>query len=417
MNLTFTVMRDHLISGLTCIGLLACLPATGIARSANDEQAVVARDVLPPEFFRSVHYEIAEEVTRSRFFYHFRVTSDYGIYDIASLPMLRVRLHEIMTLAEVEPALNKSSAALKRAPAGRRGVGGDSVADIFSDPLGTAGTLLGNLAYNLEETLIEPDRNEPAATAESDGGFMVDPGPHKRSAAAQLDVDVYSSNAALQELLDTLAQARSAGKLRGPIAPTQTLRVGPVAFGSGVFDERLRSLLKNKPAAEINGSVDQRLAAAGVSTTQRTAFLANRNYTPRTRLYFARYLGLLKQATGIENIVRSANSASAEADARAFVNLARMIAYHQLTGSHIERIATHRNYPVVLTDTGMLVLALPVDHFSWTDGNATLVASLDEFVAAEDAEAATILLAGKATPEAATQLEARGIGLREQYSF
>jgi hypothetical protein len=417
MNLMPAFTRNPVITGIAFLVWMSCLPATGIARSTTDGQAVKARDVLPQEFFRSVHYEIAEEVTRSRFFYHFRVTSDFGTFEIASLPMLRVRLQEIITLAEVGPTLNKSSGSLDRSPPGRRGVGGDSVADIFTDPLGTAGTLLGNLAYNLEETFIEPGRDEPATAPATAEGFVVDPGPHKRAAAAQLDVDVYSSNAALQALLDALAQARSAGKLRGPIAPAQPLRIGPIVFGSGVFDERLRSILKNKSAAEINASVDQRLAAAGVTETQRTAFLANHNFTPRTRLYFTRYLGQLKQARGIEHIVRSANSASTEADARAFVSLARMIAFYQLTGSHLDRIIAHHNYPVMLTAAGVLVVALPVDHFSWTNGNAALITSLERFVAAEGAVSATILVAGDASPEASTELAAHGIVLRERYSF
>lgn len=410
-------LRKSLIRGIVCLTLTGLLPATGSAETTTDDLAVKARDVLPPEFFRSVHYEIDEHVTRSRFFYHFKVSSDFGTYSIASVPMLRVRLHEIMTLAEVDHPSSKSSAALDRSPPGRRGVGGDSVAEIFADPLGTAGTLLGNLAHNLEETLVDPDRDESAAAPTDGRGFVVDPGPHKRSAAAQLDVDVYSSNPALQTLLDALARARSAGKMRGPVAPTQLLRVGPVAFGSGVLDERLRSTLKNKSAAEINADVDQRLAAAGVSTAQRTVFLANRNYTPRTRLYFTRYLGLLKQAKGIEQIVQSANSASTEADARAFVNVARMAAFYELTTSHIVRVIGHHNYPVMLTDAGVLILALPIDHFSWSDENAALIASLDSFVAAENALSTTVLVAGSVTDAAKTELAAHGIRLRERYSF
>lgn len=410
-------LRKPLINGIVCLALAGLLPATGAAGTTTDELAVKARDVLPAEFFRSVHYEIDENVTRSRFFYHFKVSSDFGSYSIASLPMLRVRLHEIITLAEVDQPASKSSTSLDRSPPGRRGVGGDSVAEIFADPLGTAGTLLGNLAYNLEETLADPDRAGTAVAPAHERDFIVDPGPHKRSAAAQLDVDVYSSNPALQTLLDSLARKRSAGKMRGPIAPTQALQVGPVPFGSGVLDERLRSVLKNKSAAEINADVEERLAAAGVSAAQRAVFLANRSYTPRTRLYFARYLGLLKQATGIEHIVQSANSASTEADAHAFVNLARMAAFYELTGSHIVRIVGHRNYPVMLTDAGVLVFALPIDHFSWTDGNAALIASLDSYVAAEGADSTTVLVAGAVTDAAKAEFAARGIRLRERYSF
>ena len=375
--------------GITGFAVIGMLFATAAAEPTSDELTVKARDALPPDFFRSVHYEIAEDVTQSRFYYHFNVTSDFGRYAIASLPMLRVRLHEILTLAEVAPTSNKSSASLDRSPPGRRGVGGDSVAGILADPLGTAETLLGNLAYNLEETLAEPEREKPATGPAVDNGFSLEPGPHKRSA----------------------------GKMRGPIAPTRVLPVGPVAFGSGVLDERLRSILKNKSAAEIHADIDERLAAAGVSAAERAVFLANRSYTPRTRLYFTRYLGLLKQATGVGQLVQSANSASTETDARAFVNLARMIAYYELTGSHIMRIIEHRKFPVMLTDAGALVFALPIDHFSWNDGNAALIASLDRFVTTAGATSTTLLVAGSVTDTAKTQLATSDIQLREHYSF
>jgi len=417
MKQTEPLTERRTTTRLLCASLLLAAAASAGAAGLASETQVKAREVLPPEFFRSVQYEIADDAAQSTFFYHFRVTSDYGSFEVSSIPMLRIRLHEIITVATVTPVLEKSSESLARDLAGRRGVGGDSVAGIISDPLGTAGKLIGNLAYNFEETFVEPGGNKSAGTTKEFEGFEVDPGPHKRSAAAQLDVDVYSSNTALQRVLDAIAKARSAGNLRGPVALPQDARVTPQEFGSGVLDTRLRSMLKNQSAGEINGEVDTRLAAAGVARATRVEFLTNKSFSPRTRLYLSSYLAQLKQTRRIDHIVTTANTATTEADALAFVNLARMAAFHELTGNHIDRIAMRQNFPVLLTEAKTLVLALPVDHFSWTGENASLIEELEKLASAEGAESVTILIVGRAQDDAAAELIARGVRLFEEYSF
>lgn len=374
-----------------------------------------SRDVLAPAYFRSVHYEIEELARRTEYFHEFTVRSDFGIYKVSSQTMLDRRIEEITIMAGVMPQLTKSGLSLAESIAGRRGVASEDVTELFANPLGTAAKLIDNLAYNLEETLTQDPLPDVEQTER--GRKNRDPDPHRRSAAAQLGVDVYSSNGALQGILDELAAARSAGRLRQSVAPLQAPLVAPPVFGSGVLDTRIRSKLKNFSSAEINGEVDGRLNRLGVSTPTRVRLLSHPSFTPRSRLYLTNYIGVLKSVTGRELIANAAIRATTEADAAAFVNLARMAAFYQLAGSSLREVIMRSNYPLFIGANNSLVLMLPVDYFAWTERNLTLVTDLSALAAAQEAKSISLLLAGTFSDLAKQELSVRGFEQRERYSF
>jgi len=397
-----------------------CLVHPGVCLATDRGQTtstVKVHDVLSDAYFRSVYYEIADDVERSDYFYRFRVISDFGSFDVSSVSMLQIRLYEILTISEVMQQLRRSGLSLDRAPPGRRGVGGESVADILSNPLGTAGQLLGNLRYNLEETFVEQPVVEHRGLVDRNKEATNDPGPHKRSAAAQLGVDVYSSNRRLQGVLDVLAEARSSGKLRQSVVPAQTRLISPPPFGSGALDTRLRSQLKNSSAAEINEYIDARLQSFKVGAAERIGLLTHQSYTPRSRLYFTAYLAQFSKAKDLHNMVRAAVSATTETDALAFTNLARMAAFLHLKGNPIRQIVMRHNFPILLTAQSELVLALPIDYFDWSDNSAGLVKELDGLRQAESAVAVSIVIAGSVSERAKAELDARRIQIQEYYSF
>ncbi len=414
-SLNLNRIKSLVIFAVTCLVHSAACLATDPDHAAG--ATVRVREVLPDAYFRSVYYEIDDDVERSDYFYRFRVVSDFGYFDVASLSMLQIRLYEILTISEVMPQLRRSGFSLDRAPPGRRGVSGEAVADILSNPLGTAGQLLGNLRYNLEETFVERSAAENRDLVELKKAATNDPGPHKRSAAAQLGVDVYSSNRRLQGVLDILAEARSSGKLRQSVAPAQTQLISPPPFGSGALDARLRSQLKNSSAAEINEYVDARLQSFNVGAADRIGLLTHQSYTPRSRLYLSAYLAQFAKAKDLHNMVRAAVSATTETDALAFTNLTRMAAFLHLNGNRIRQIIMRHNFPILLTVDNELVLALPVDYFDWSDNSAGLVQELEELAQAESAVAVSIVIAGSVSDGAKTELDARKIQIQEHYSF
>ena len=378
-----------------------------------DEIATPA--VLPPAFLRSANYEIDQISQAKDNFYHFYVTTDHGRYEIASRTMLRIRLHENSTITQLVAKLNRSGVSLNRSPAGRRGVASENVVDILSDPISTASQLLGNIQYNLKET-FEPHDVEARINKEASGADL-NPGPHERSAAAQLQVDVYSSNPALQTLLDSAAQSRSAGRFSDSISPLLRNIYAEMTFGSGVFSSRMMSLLKNTNSEDLNALVRDKLETIGIPAAVRIAFVTQPVFTPRTRLYFTAYLELLRDLDNVDWLVSAAISAATEVDALAYVNYVRMLAFYQLNARDLTQVVTEARFPTLATADRNAVLALPLAYLAWTPQVAAAADALHEVREAHDLDRFVVLLAGSPTGRTSTELAQREVEVRARYSF
>ncbi len=377
---------------------------------------VEVETVLPPALLHAAAYSINAEVVAEDNFYHFSITSDYATYKVASVAMLRQRLFEIATIAEVRPRLEGEEARFDRNPGGRRGVDSEHVVDILSDPVGTAAQLLGNIQYNLEQT-FDPGEDDAQQSVGAITRLDLNPSPHKRAAAAQLGVDVYSSNRVLQRLLGTVADARSAGDTRFSFSPLLRNPYRAPPFGSGVLEIRLDSRLKNTAGEEINQEVSEALVHMDVPPRTRIGFLTHKAFTPRTRLYFSSFIQLLGPVEHIDWLFEAANSAATEADALAYVNYARMLASYNLHRPNLTEVITQSRFPTVVTRANAAVLALPLDYLAWTETVGAAATALGRMREDHALASFTVLLAGQASPRARTELAARGVKLEGSYSF
>lgn len=419
MNQPIVPAQPAVTRSRLCAGALALLGAVGSAHgeAAHEEPLPVATAaVVPAAFLRSANYDLAPEAVIADNFYQFEVGSDFGNYAVTSRAMLRVRLHEITTIAELWPRLDDTDGTLDRSPGGRRGVGSERVVDILADPVGTASQLLGNIQYNVEST-FDPPGTAAAGAATTRGAVDLNPGPHKRSAAAQLGVDVYSSNAELQGVLERLARARSGGETVQGFSPLLRNIYAYPKFGSGVLDTRLESTLKNTSAEELNATLLATLEDLKVPRRVRVAFVTHPAYTPRTRLYFTTFVELLGPVSHVGRLFAAASSATTEADALAYVNYARMLAYYQVSGGDLARVVTAARFPTLATHANDAVLALPVDYLAWTASVAAAADALHEIRERENLTEFRLLLAGGASPRAVRELTRRRVEVRNDFSF
>lgn len=388
-----------------------------VSASAEDFEAparVDVADILPAAFLRSTHYHIAPGARARDNFYRFEVSSDYGNYAVTSLAMLRIRLHEIVTVAELAPRLDNGN---EHYAEGRHGVGSEHVVDLLTDPVRTAAQLLGNIQHNVEQTFTADDGADGNQETAIDAALDLNPGPHKRSAAAQLGVDVYSSNPALQGALNAVADLRSAGKKDSSISPLIRNVYEAARFGSGALEMRLESRLKNAASDELNAELLDTLTELGVADRVRMAFLTQRAYTPRTRLYFSAYIGLLAPLRGLDTLFAAAAAAQTEADAMAYVGYARMLAHYQVHTGDLTEVISESRFPALATARGRGVLALPLDYLAWTASVAAAVDALDGIREAHDLDSFVLLLAGTPTARAVTELAGRPVELRANYSY
>ncbi|NNM01343.1 MAG: hypothetical protein HKO62_11375, partial [Gammaproteobacteria bacterium] len=243
-----------------------------------------------------------------------------------------------------------------------------------------------------------------------------EPGPHKRSAAAQLNVDVFSTNPYLQQVLDEIARMRSAGRLRNPVAPAGLRPLVP-AFGSGVFDAELKAIIKNNSVAELNAKLETALADMEVDKAVRLRFLGESAFSPTRRLYLISYLELLESTEQRGEVVKAGLAARTEADALAFVNAVRMLAYYHLRVTPLVRIVTTAGVIAAVDRGGQLLAALPVDYLAWTADTAAIARLLSGLSASAGAGGIEILLAGSPSERAGRQLGSAGITVRESFSL
>jgi hypothetical protein len=413
--------QSHIICALHAALALLLLNATTAAadEAANgfeDLRELPVESVLPPGFLHSAHYSIEPVVRAKDNFYRFTVNTDHVTYEVTSTAMLRIRLYEIATIAELEPRLSASNITFNRSPGGRRGVGSERVVDILADPIGTASQLLGNIQYNVEQTFAERrDAETPGLRGSTEQDL--NPGPHKRSAGAQLGVDVYSSNARLQRLLNAVADARSAGKTANSFSPLVRNNYAAEPFGSGVLNLRLDSHLKNSGSQDLNAEIEGTLRELDVPPRTRIAFLTHPAYTPRTRLYFTTYVSLLAPLKQVDLLFAAATAARTEADALAYVSYARMLAYYQLQGGDLIEVVTDARFPTLATGDGNAVLVLPLDYLAWTLAVAKAADALQEIRETRGLERFIVLLAGTPTARAKTELDRRAVEIRPSYSF
>ena len=397
-------------------GGVAANDAPGQAPAYEEPTSVAIESVVPGAFLRSANYTLDSHVQAADNFYHFRISTDHGNYSVTSRAMLRIRLHEIATVAEIMPTLGESNISFDRTPGGRRGVGSEDVVDILANPIGTASQLLDNLQYNVNETFIGSSADEAPALPAS-ASVDLTPDPHKRSAAAQLGVDVYSSNPQLQALLEAVAQARSSGKTLSSFSPLIRDVYAEKPFGNGALDLDLDSRLKNTSSEDLNAELVDALTELGVAAPVRIIFLTHPAFTPRTRVYFAAYLKLLAGVERVAQLVTAATSAQTEADAMAYVNYARMLAWYQVAGGGLTSVVTEMRFPTLATSDGNAVLALPVDYLAWTKSVAEAADTLHRIRRDQGLDRFIVLLAGAPTARATQELQRRHVEVMGDYSF
>lgn len=403
-------------------GLVAALPALAAAQFVTDayesKPLLRASDVVPERLLRSGAHLVRDEVAIDDNHLVFEIESEFGIYQVRSLAMLRIRVHEVETLAQ---AVNQYEHRDRRFAAELRGqlhVGADSFVDIVKSPLHTATELAGQLANNVGDTVSAigdfsgEDAPQPAPDAAAGGPLLQ---AHKRSVASQLNLDVYSTNPTVQQFLDRLARARTAGRFTAGVV---TLTVPPAAgrqVAGGAVDALVDDRVKEYPAAELDQLTAQQLAAMGVDEPLRTRFMENAAFSPRHRASIAAHLEFLDGVADRAALIEAALSAHSEAEAVSFEQLARMFALYHENVARLRSLRAEAGLPLGITAEDRLVVALPVDIVYWNEDAEQTFGGLVQLGEAAGYQGRELVLSGILTAAARQQLERRGFTWRETF--
>jgi hypothetical protein len=323
-------------------------------------------DALPKELVKGPRWEVQSPVVSDGYLFRSKVKSDYGPFKVTGVGALRKLVVEIGAIAQLKEI--KASKAFTTA-----------VADSATGPfrfaknliLHPADTLSGvpKGAYKLVEDVGETvgtERN-PSDDPAYKKALLVS--GRKREYAAQLGVDVYSSNKVLQEELNSVGWAAAVGNLAVSAA------LMPVGGGAGAtvttvrWSTAINDYLKVEPASRLKIIAEEKLTAAGISAELARRFVNQPHFTPRHYVIIAESLAALgaAPARGRDLFLETALGADDEVDANFYAAVAQILRGYHATVSPVTEIRRLGRLAIAHASNGHSVVPLPVDYLTWTE--------------------------------------------------
>jgi uncharacterized lipoprotein YbaY len=322
-----------------------------------------ASEILPPELLSGLHHEVNEEVSIRGPQYFFVVDSDFGQFQAQGRARLRRLVREINAIAALKEVTKKKSFKDAFTQSAL-----DPVAELKELALNPVDTVTGipkglwTFVASSKESLSQGRSQYEDRYLES----FVTVSKYKRSYAAELGIDVYTSNPVVQEELNRLGWA-------GAIANwAPTLLLMP-ASGTGktlykVFDwtETLNRLITEAAPDILRHRNNKKLETMGIPGKLRERFLSHKYYSPRNQTVITEYLASMKEVKEKERIIEQALQADSEIDAFTYQQIVEILAGYNRSVSPIIEFSLHKGIPVGYAKNGSLVMGFPVDFSRWT---------------------------------------------------
>jgi hypothetical protein len=339
-------------------------------------------------------------------------------------------------MAQASAQFEYTDEEFRRSLQGKRGVASESIVDLLVRPGETVGQLATNLSSNLEQTLDGDYGPGSGSSPQPVPGPTGDPGPQRRSAASQLNLDVYSSNPDVQRFLDVVERARSEGRTRSANATISGSEPEP-SITDGLFRARLRKLLKNESPASVERYNRTYLVRMGIERNLVEDFLSHPAYSPHNHSMMVAYMRLLDDLADPGAIIQNALRARTETDALAQRYATRMLVHYDRSVAPLASVSAEAAGLIAVTNAGNSVLFSTADLVQWDAATADALEalashdfdSIDGSVTGQSPDAtvepsvgqrsagAELVIAGIASDEARSVFNARGLVYRELFSF
>ena len=245
-------------------------------------------------------------------------------------------------------------------------------------------------------------------------GSLTGAGTAKRELAYKFGVDPYTKFEPLRQQLASLSAASAVGGTATGVGFAFVTGGAGVAISVGSHSATLRSMLRDKTAAELEEIGRQQLTRMNTDQASINAFYRNQWLTPAGK---AILINALNRLGGVENrsdFIRRAVKATSHKVA--FLVLRRT----QMTAAYHERVAPVRSIvslggvPMALTNGGV-VGVFPIDHLSWTRAFAGTVSSVNNGrKTLPGSPRVEMLITGTASKLAAANLKKNGWQLKQR---
>ncbi|MBD3674567.1 MAG: hypothetical protein HUJ26_13680 [Planctomycetaceae bacterium] len=296
--------RNFLASGIAATISHRCLAQQPTSPS-------IQTSLLIPEQFRSgPNYTLAAQTGVAAHHYQFRIMTRWGMLPASGINQLRIRLYEMqcLELAMDErwqlQSIQGAFDSLEKTPEG--------ALLILRDPIGTLLRTPRGLQKLVGQRLNEIDKRAGGST--------------RRELAARLGCDPETTNPLLARMLDEISTRNKVGKIAARIG----MSVAVPGLGLLALNTDIEKTVTTYLPSEINRSLDQHLARAGVRRSIRQQFLTNMAFTTTEKLVLMEYLKILSEVSGRYSLIENAAAATNETQALAVLEeTARLVTLHR----------------------------------------------------------------------------------------
>ncbi len=397
------------------ISVMSIAVSTGSLFADTDRPEILLSNVLRPALAQSVYHRV-EDISPDGRYYRFQVESEFGPYDILSLAMLRVRVHEIRVLGEAISQFNQREKQLSDELRSQLQVHADSVLDIFTQPLNTASNLTGQLTGNKSQALSS-ELNDTSLSSYEAMYQSTDPtlALHKRNVANQWGLDVYSSNPVVQNFLIAVARVRASGKPSAGTPYIGSHLATPLTISDKGIEIEISRLLHKYSPTELRQHNEVILEEMDIQADIRRQFLQQSIFSPRHQTRITHYLKGLQGVKNRVDFVQSALSIQNEFVAFAFEEAAVMLVFYHNNVRRLGKIHAGINLLHGITVDGRIVAFLPVDVINWSEETEGLFSDLARQGKSSGYSGWELVTAGMLTDQVRSQLLERQFVLSENF--
>jgi len=396
-----------------CIFITLCAPSV-FAQEFETPPTLQASSLLPKAVLAGTDYHVDNTVTNDGYLNTYLLRSRFGNFTVVSTALLRTRIAEVKAIAAMEKVSSANQFGGALADKGAQTVQG--AANLVTRPAETLGSGLsgvGKMFVRARESMVEstPSKYEDDRLKKISGFSQT-----KRDYAKQFGVDPYSTNAVLQDRLNSIASAGFAGRITG--SALQAMIPGGVGIavsavsGSAMLGEIDASL----PPEDMRRQNRKMLSDMGVSSSMTRLFIDNDIFTPLQQAVIVKALDAMpnvrEKETFVSFLVRTDNQDLALFRQR----MSQMYAGYGKTVAPLSSFTALGRFVCAMKSDGALVLAFPLDYLVWTSTNATIVRAMNEASKSLSATGVELWVTGKASPMTIKEIKRLGWKLHENCS-
>ena len=379
----------------------------------ENDPVINSNEILDSNYLSSTYHRV-ENIGFQNGYYIFNIESDYGRDEILSIPLAKKRIDEIKILSEAINQFASQNQNLSRELRSQFEVRGESAVDILANPFSTASEMASQLRENLGDTLTGKSPFTDKYAIEYSYSEPTDPttAQHKRNVAYQLQLDLYSRNYRVQSFLNSIANARSAGRVSAGV------NIGQSFFNTSrqsAIDQQIRIILKNKSLDALNQYHKELLQELGANSLLADAFVKQPFLSPTNRTVILLYLKQIKHVEGIDKLLELITTSDNPVTSLDFERLCRALYFYHSRESKFERYINFNAKPAVISPDNSITIFEHKDLIIWNELNIDKFQSLTDLIKKENFKEWQIISLGAFTDTTVRKLNEFNFSIKQDY--